>query len=300
MPSAASTAVLVHRELNLEFEIPFRELGFHGVPHRSTAFVMPTVNCLVELVESPATVIAMPAVAIVNLERVGFNLRNFDMVVVYKVCAITHLSACVCMCVHVRVLHMVTHLGLVRSHVLMHLPVLCASLPSNHNAMTQMTQCAMTKLRWVYAVLTCQAQLLTIVSMHANVVLSLMQDLTKDVFRIDAIPSQSLDTVREWLSSMDIKFYENKVNLNWKQVLKSIVDVSTLSICHCCMHATQSPAACSLFLPYLADVVPEVGLMVMVCPSCAAVASNVRSQNLASSNTVVPTAKQAAAGRVRP
>ena len=25
---------------------------------------------------------------------------------------------------------------------------------------------------------------------------------------------------------MDIKFYENKVNLNWKQVLKSIVDVS--------------------------------------------------------------------------
>ncbi len=31
----------------MEFEIPFRELGFNGVPHRSTAFVMPTVNCLV-------------------------------------------------------------------------------------------------------------------------------------------------------------------------------------------------------------------------------------------------------------
>ena len=73
------------RDLNLEFEIPFRELGFHGVPHKSTAFVMPTVNCLVELVESPATVVAMPAVAIVNLERVGFNLRNFDMVIVFKV-----------------------------------------------------------------------------------------------------------------------------------------------------------------------------------------------------------------------
>ena len=72
-------------DLNLEFEIPFRELGFHGVPHRSTAFVMPTVNCLVELVEVPATVVAMPSVAIVNLERVGFNLRNFDMVIVFKV-----------------------------------------------------------------------------------------------------------------------------------------------------------------------------------------------------------------------
>ena len=72
-------------DLNLEFEIPFRELGFNGVPFRSTAFVMPTVNCLVELVEMPFTVVAIPEVAIVNLERVGFNLRNFDMVIIFKV-----------------------------------------------------------------------------------------------------------------------------------------------------------------------------------------------------------------------
>ena len=81
----SSCAADTRRDLNLEFEIPFRELGFHGVPHKSTAFIMPTVNCLVELVEVPATVVAMPAVAIVNLERVGFNLRNFDMVIVFKV-----------------------------------------------------------------------------------------------------------------------------------------------------------------------------------------------------------------------
>lgn len=41
------------------------------------------------------------------------------------------------------------------------------------------------------------------------------QDLTKDVLRIDAIPATSADSVREWLTSMDIKFYENKMNLNW-------------------------------------------------------------------------------------
>lgn len=35
------------RDLEMEFEQPFRQLGFSGVPHRSTAFVMPTVNCLV-------------------------------------------------------------------------------------------------------------------------------------------------------------------------------------------------------------------------------------------------------------
>jgi len=31
------------------------------------------------------------------------------------------------------------------------------------------------------------------------------------VLRIDAIPSTSLDGVKEWLGSMDIKFYESKV-----------------------------------------------------------------------------------------
>jgi nucleosome binding factor SPN SPT16 subunit len=35
--------------------------------------------------------------------------------------------------------------------------------------------------------------------------------LTRDVLRIDAIPSTSLDGVKEWLGSMDIKFYESKV-----------------------------------------------------------------------------------------
>ena len=50
------------------------------------------------------------------------------------------------------------------------------------------------------------------------------QDFSKDVLRIDAIPSTSLDSIREWLGSMDIKFYESKINLNWKPILKSIMD----------------------------------------------------------------------------
>ena len=73
------------RDLNLEFEIPFRELGFHGVPHRQTGFLMPSVNALVELIDMPFTVITMTEVNIVNLERVGFNLKNFDMTLVFKV-----------------------------------------------------------------------------------------------------------------------------------------------------------------------------------------------------------------------
>lgn len=118
-------------DLNLEFEVPFRELGFHGVPHRSTCFIMPTVNCLVELTEIPFTVITLSEVNLVNLERVGFNLRNFDMVFIWK-------------------------------------------------------------------------------------------DLNREVARIDAIPSQQLETIKDWLTSIEIKFYESKVNLVWKNILKSI------------------------------------------------------------------------------
>lgn len=46
-------------DLNLEFEVPFRELGFFGVPHRTNSFIMPTVNCLVELTEMPFTVLTL-------------------------------------------------------------------------------------------------------------------------------------------------------------------------------------------------------------------------------------------------
>jgi nucleosome binding factor SPN SPT16 subunit len=62
-----------------------RELAFEGVPHRSTVTVMPTVNCLVELTEMPFTVMALEDIEVINLERVGFNLKNFDMAIVFKV-----------------------------------------------------------------------------------------------------------------------------------------------------------------------------------------------------------------------
>ena len=45
---------------------------------------MPTVNCLVELTEMPFCVLSLAVIEIVNLERVGFNLKNFDMAIVFK------------------------------------------------------------------------------------------------------------------------------------------------------------------------------------------------------------------------
>ncbi|KAJ6414182.1 hypothetical protein OIU84_006913 [Salix udensis] len=121
------------KALDLEFDQPLRELGFHGVPHKVSAFIVPTSSCLVELIETPCVVITLSEIEIVNLERVGLGQKNFDMTVVFK-------------------------------------------------------------------------------------------DFKRDVLRIDSIPSTSLDGIKEWLNTTDLKYYESRLNLNWRPILKTITD----------------------------------------------------------------------------
>ncbi|KAL5724319.1 DNA helicase [Ranunculus cassubicifolius] len=121
------------RGLDLEFDQPLRELGFHGVPYKASAFIVPTSTCLVELVETPFLVITLTEIEIVNLERVGLGQKNFDMTIVFK-------------------------------------------------------------------------------------------DFKRDVLRIDSIPSSSLDGIKEWLDTTDLKYYESRLNLNWRPILKTITD----------------------------------------------------------------------------
>ncbi|XP_052192942.1 FACT complex subunit SPT16-like [Diospyros lotus] len=121
------------KALDLEFDQPFRDLGFHGVPHKSSAFIVPTSSCLVELIETPFVVITLNEIEIVNLERVGLGQKNFDMTIVFK-------------------------------------------------------------------------------------------DFKRDVFRIDSIPSTSLDGIKEWLDTTDLKYYESRLNLNWRPILKTITE----------------------------------------------------------------------------
>ncbi|XP_077211758.1 FACT complex subunit SPT16-like [Tasmannia lanceolata] len=119
--------------LYLEFDQPLRELGFHGVPHKASAFIVPTSSCLVELIETPFLVITLSEIEIVNLERVGLGQKNFDMTIVFK-------------------------------------------------------------------------------------------DFKRDVLRIDSIPSASLDGIKEWIDTTDLKYYESRLNLNWRPILKTITD----------------------------------------------------------------------------
>jgi nucleosome binding factor SPN SPT16 subunit len=69
---------------HVTFEIPFKELGFHGVPFRSTVFLQPTTNCLVNLTDQPPFVVTLEEIELIHFERVQFHMKNVDLVVVFK------------------------------------------------------------------------------------------------------------------------------------------------------------------------------------------------------------------------
>jgi nucleosome binding factor SPN SPT16 subunit len=69
---------------NVDVDVPFRELGFNGVPHRSNVFCQPSTDCLVQLTEPPFMTITLDDIEVAHLERVQFGLKNFDMVFVFK------------------------------------------------------------------------------------------------------------------------------------------------------------------------------------------------------------------------
>lgn len=116
----------------LAVDMPFRDLGFNGVPSRSSVTIQPTTDCLVQLTEPPFMVVTLNDIEVVHLERVQFGLKQFDMVIVYK-------------------------------------------------------------------------------------------DFTKPPAHINTIPVESLDSVRDWLDSVDIPFTEGPLNLNWTTIMKTVI-----------------------------------------------------------------------------
>jgi len=117
----------------IEFDIPFRELGFSGVPFKSTVLLQPTTHCVVNFTDQPPFIVTLDDVELVHFERVQFHMKNFDMIFIFK-------------------------------------------------------------------------------------------EYTRKVSMISAIPMTSLDSVKEWLNSCDIKYTEGIQSLNWTKIMKTIND----------------------------------------------------------------------------
>ncbi|XP_073362811.1 FACT complex subunit SPT16-like [Aegilops tauschii subsp. strangulata] len=52
----------------------------------------------------------------------------------------------------------------------------------------------------------------------------MFKDLKKDVLRIDSIQSTSLDAMKEWIDTTDLKYFQSRLYLNWRPMLKTIID----------------------------------------------------------------------------
>ncbi len=57
----------------LTFDTPFRELIFNGVPHKSNVQLIPTVHCLVSLIELPFFVVTLSEIELIYFERVSVS-----------------------------------------------------------------------------------------------------------------------------------------------------------------------------------------------------------------------------------
>ncbi|KAK5584846.1 hypothetical protein RB653_006463 [Dictyostelium firmibasis] len=118
-------------EPGLEFDVPYRELGFYGVPNVSTVFIQPSVHCLLSILEPPFFVLTLDDVEIACFERAIRSLKNFDLSFVFK-------------------------------------------------------------------------------------------DYNRPPIRISVIPRNYFETVKEWLDSFNIKFYQSERNYNWKRIMDTI------------------------------------------------------------------------------
>ena len=116
----------------LEFDIPYRDLGFNGTPHKEMVFIQPTVNCLVNLTETPFFCVDLEKVDHVHFERVSFTSKAFDIVLINK-------------------------------------------------------------------------------------------DFAKQPWRTDMIDNKDKDSIQEWLTDMEIPYTEGPMNLNWKQIMNTVV-----------------------------------------------------------------------------
>lgn len=68
----------------IEFDVPYNELGFMGVPAKQQVMIMPTVHSLIALDDTPPMVLALSEVEIAVFERIQFGLKEFDLVFVWK------------------------------------------------------------------------------------------------------------------------------------------------------------------------------------------------------------------------
>jgi len=70
----------------IDFDVPYRELGFNGAPQKEMVKIYPCTRCLVSLTEYPFFVVSLDDIDHVHMERASISSRTttFEMVLILK------------------------------------------------------------------------------------------------------------------------------------------------------------------------------------------------------------------------
>ncbi|KAG5185316.1 FACT complex subunit-domain-containing protein [Tribonema minus] len=82
--AAKVSKVAARNQQTLEFDIPYKELGFQGTPHKEMVFIQPTTYALLNVTDQPAFVVLTDDIEHVHFERVNPNGRNFDLKIITR------------------------------------------------------------------------------------------------------------------------------------------------------------------------------------------------------------------------
>ena len=67
-----------------KLDAPYFDLSFQGTPNKEMVRISPSVDCLLNVANTPAFVITLDDVEHVHFERVNYSNKNFDMVLLMK------------------------------------------------------------------------------------------------------------------------------------------------------------------------------------------------------------------------
>lgn len=75
----------VEERYDLEFDVPYRQLAFTGAPRSAAVTLIPTVSCIIDIIDWPPFILNLQDVEIAHFERVNVQqVRNFDLVFILK------------------------------------------------------------------------------------------------------------------------------------------------------------------------------------------------------------------------
>lgn len=77
-------AIEAFSKKRINFDVPFRGLGFTGSYNSNNVLIVPTLRCLVHLTNSPFFVATLEEVEVAFFERLAPTIKNFDLVLIFN------------------------------------------------------------------------------------------------------------------------------------------------------------------------------------------------------------------------